>query len=78
MNQLPIINISPLLDGSAERQVVAKQIHHACCEAGFFYITGHGVAVELQHRLENLSREFFALLLETKMEIQMALGGKAW
>jgi isopenicillin N synthase-like dioxygenase len=27
---------------------------------------------------KRLSREFFALPLETKMEIQMALGGRAW
>ncbi len=32
----------------------------------------------LQQRLEQLSRQFFAQPLETKLEIRMALGGKAW
>ena len=77
-SQLPIINIRPLLDGSTDRQTVATQLNRACCEVGFFYITGHGVAVELQQRLESLSRQFFAQPLETKMEIRMALGGRAW
>jgi isopenicillin N synthase-like dioxygenase len=79
--QLPIINISALTGDQnhhEDRRSVAEQIHNACCEVGFFYITGHGVDVGLQERLERLSREFFALPLESKMEIRMALGGRAW
>lgn len=76
--QLPIINIHPLIDGATDCQSVAEQIRTACCEVGFFYITGHGVDETLQERLETLSREFFALPLERKMEIRMALGGRAW
>ncbi|MBS1788302.1 MAG: isopenicillin N synthase family oxygenase [Acidobacteria bacterium] len=76
--QLPIINIRPLLDSTANRQSVADQIKHACCEFGFFYISGHGVDGTLQERLESLSRQFFAQPLERKLEILMALGGRAW
>ena len=76
--QLPIINISGLTGELEHRRSVADQIHDACCEFGFFYITGHGVDVALQERLETLSRRFFAEPLETRMEIRMALGGKAW
>ena len=81
MTQLPIINISALtgdLHKVESRRSVAEQIRNACCEVGFFYITGHGVPVELQNRLEALSREFFAEPLEHKMAIRMALGGRAW
>jgi len=78
MTQLPIINISALTGDENGRRSVAEQIHNVCCEVGFFYITGHGVDVGLQERLERLSREFFALPLERKMEIRMALGGRAW
>ncbi len=81
MNQLPIINISALTGDQTypeNRRSIAKQIHDACCEVGFFYITGHGVDVGLQERLESLSRQFFAQPLETKLEIRMALGGRAW
>ncbi|HQR36060.1 MAG TPA: 2-oxoglutarate and iron-dependent oxygenase domain-containing protein [Blastocatellia bacterium] len=77
-SQLPIINIQPLFGDASDQQAAAAQLHQACCESGFFYITGHGVAVELQQRLESLSRQFFAQPLETKMKIRMALGGRAW
>lgn len=82
MNQsptkLPIINIDSLTGENGNRRLVAEQIRKACCDVGFFYITGHGVDVGLQERLGNLSRQFFAQPLETKMEIRMALGGRAW
>lgn len=79
--QLPIINISALTgdpNHPEDRRLVAEQIRNACCEVGFFYITDHGVPIELQNRLEALSREFFAEPLERKMAISMALGGRAW
>jgi isopenicillin N synthase-like dioxygenase len=68
------------LDGVSSEALnrVARQIREACCDNGFFYISGHGVSVELQQRLEELSRKFFALDLETKMAIRMELGGRAW
>jgi len=67
-----------VIDISKDRQTVAAQIEQACREYGFFYITGHGVDEGLQERLEQLSREFFAQPLEVKLEIRMALGGRAW
>jgi isopenicillin N synthase-like dioxygenase len=86
-SRIPIIEIGPLLDGTAatattattaKRYAVAAEIGKACRESGFFYITGHGVGEKLQQRLEHLSRQFFAQPLETKMAIRMARGGKAW
>ena len=75
---IPIINIGPLIDGREDRHAVAAEIGKACRECGFFYIIGHGVYEGLQQRLENLSRQFFAQDHETKMEIGMASGGRAW
>ena len=77
-SQVPIIDIQPLIFLEGDRQAVAAQIGQACRECGFFYIVGHGVDQELQQRLEQLSRQFFAQDLATKLEIRMALGGKAW
>ncbi len=77
-NQIPVINISPLIEGSADKDHVAELIGKACREYGFFYIVGHGVDVKLQERLELLSKKFFALPLETKMKIKMANGGISW
>lgn len=75
---LPLINVGPLVSGTASRHEVAAQIGLACREVGFFYVVGHGVDEELQRRLENVSRHFFAQDLETKLEIGMGKGGKAW
>lgn len=77
-SQVPIINIHALTGKTEDCQSVAEQIRSACRECGFFYITGHGVDEALQERLERLSREFFAQPLDAKLEIRMALGGKAW
>ena len=77
-NGIPIIDIQPLISCTEERQVVAEQIGQACRRNGFFYIVGHDINEELQHRLERLSRQFFAQNIETKLAIRMAKGGRAW
>ena len=41
-SQIPVIDISPVLDGS-DIETVAAQIHGAASEIGFFYIKGHGI-----------------------------------
>lgn len=74
----PIIDISALVSGIGNRHQVATEIGQACREYGFFYIVGHGVDEALQQRLEKLSRQFFAQDLQTKLQIRMALGGRAW
>lgn len=76
---IPVIDVTALVSNSGgDENAVAMRIRDACCAHGFFYIVGHGVSIELQQRLEDLSREFFALDLETKMKIRMELGGRAW
>jgi len=76
--RLPVIDIGPLIERSAKLGDVAAQIGRACRDCGFFYIVGHGVDEDLQVRLDRLSREFFAQDVATKMQIRMALGGRAW
>lgn len=75
---LPIIDIQPLIALTDERHAVAEQIGRACRDKGFFYIVGHDVSDRLATRLEGLSRQFFAQDAETKLEICMAKGGRAW
>ena len=77
---LPIIDISPLLQraDAVLRQQVAAQIGDACRTQGFFYITGHGIAAELQAGLQAASEAFFALPQADKMRIEMQHGGRAW
>jgi isopenicillin N synthase-like dioxygenase len=75
---IPVIDIAPLVAGGPERQRVAAQLGEACRDHGFFYIKGHGVDEALCTRLETLSREFFARSGGEKSRINMAAGGRAW
>lgn len=75
---LPIIDVHALVAGTGDKETVAEQIRHACLDMGFFYIKGHGVDEALQDRLEQLSRQFFAQDLETKLELRMERAGRAW
>jgi isopenicillin N synthase-like dioxygenase len=77
-SHIPIIDISALVNGTNERREVAVKIGQACRDWGFFYVVGHGVDEALQRWLEEVSRQFFAQDLETKLEIAMSRGGRAW
>jgi isopenicillin N synthase-like dioxygenase len=77
-SHIPIINVAELVAGTEGRHSVAEQIGRACRESGFFYVVGHGVDEGLQQQLQDLSRQFFAQDMETKLRIRMALGSRAW
>jgi len=70
---IPIIDISQL-----DKANIAQEINTACREHGFFYISGHGVDIGLQNKIEELSQRFFQLEEQDKMEIAMHRAGKAW
>src|SRR6266566_6408955 len=75
---IPVVDISALVSGTTGRYDVAARIGQACCDSGFFYVINHGVDEDLQRRLEEVSQQFFAQDLETKLEIDMSRGGCAW
>ena len=77
-SHIPAIDVAELVRGGAGRAAVAERLAEACRESGFFYALGHGVDAGLQARLHELSRRFFAQDLDTKLQIRMALGGRAW
>ena len=77
MLQVPVIDIGPLVNGRGDIAVAARAIDAACREAGFFYVVGHDIDPQLQGRLEDLSRQFFALPDGEKGEIAMTPGGRA-
>jgi isopenicillin N synthase-like dioxygenase len=77
-SQVPIIDMSGLTGSAADRQAVAARLGQACRESGFFYAVGHGVEEDLQRRLQELSKQFFAQDVDAKMRIRMQLGGRAW
>jgi isopenicillin N synthase-like dioxygenase len=75
---IPVIDIGPLLCDAEDHREVAARIGEACRDCGFFYIVNHGIDERLQHRLEEVSGQFFAQDPETKLEIRMSRGGRAW
>lgn len=76
-NSIPILDISTF-DTAEGRRSLSEKISAACREHGFFYIAGHGISESLQRNLLALSRQFFALPLAEKLEIEMAKGRQAW
>ena len=75
---ISIIDIAPLVERTDGMTEVGAKIGRACRELGFFYIVGHGVDEDVQQRLEELSRRFFAQDPAQKMLIAMERGGRAW
>lgn len=73
-NYLPIIDITPYLDGydSHGRQATSSAIHSACLEYGFFYldISKYSDPSEPEE-LTRLAREFFALPPDEKAQIAL-------
>ena len=76
--ELPIIHVGPLIAGQGDSMAVGHQIRNACTRHGFFYIIGHGISEDLQQRLEQSAKDFFALPNRLKQSIAMSKGGKAW
>jgi isopenicillin N synthase-like dioxygenase len=77
-SDIPVIDIEPLVYKHEKTGQIATKIREACREWGFFYAIGHGVEESLQQRLEQLSRQFFEQDEQTKLEIAMSRGGRAW
>ena len=72
---VPVIDIGPFLDGSAEgKRRVAAEVASACEAIGFLVIAGHGVPKTLYQQAFALSREFFDLPTEEKMRYRPSEG----
>ena len=69
---VPLVNFQPFLKGTpAEKKSIARQIGHACEQIGFFLISGHGVVQSLIKDVRSISRDYFALPFEEKLEQRM-------
>jgi isopenicillin N synthase-like dioxygenase len=72
-SNIPIVDFSDAVSGDpAARRAVAREIHKAGRETGFFYLTGHGVAAETMARQLHFARIFFEQPLPKKLEVRMA------
>ncbi|KAI1341453.1 2og-Fe oxygenase family protein [Xylariaceae sp. FL0016] len=66
---IPTIDISEIDSPSLDaRKRIAREIHDACHQCGFFYIRNHGIAESVVQETFATLKRFFALDLETKMD----------
>lgn len=79
-HQVPVIDVSPLVDGGGGRDVgaVASALDAACRDHGFFTIVGHGVPAGLVDEVLDGARALFALPEPQRRAVAMEHGGRAW
>ena len=60
MDSIPVIDIAPFRNGSAQQQqAVAKDVADACASLGFLIVSGHGVADSLIDDMRKVSFAYF-------------------
>ena len=75
-DRIPIVDVAPLLDGS-DKSGVARQIRWALSNAGFMYVKNHGIAQDFVDRVFDVTRRFFDLPTERKMDLHVSRSGVA-
>lgn len=68
---LPIVDLSRFAASGPEREAFLKNLRRVLHDAGFFYLTGHGVDPQLIRDTLALSKRFFALPEAEKLDIEM-------
>jgi isopenicillin N synthase-like dioxygenase len=68
---LPVVDISPFLSESTrdDRMHTARELRSACIDIGFFYLTGHGLALNELDAVLVQGRSFFGLPVVEKMKV---------
>ena len=70
-SSIPLLDLSRLDAGEAQRSTFLAELRAASRDVGFFYLTGHGVEPDLLRDLLRLSRRFFALPAADKLAVEM-------
>jgi isopenicillin N synthase-like dioxygenase len=70
--ELPVIDLAPSFRGPAERQSVAREIHKACRDTGFFYVRNHGIPPELMAAQLDWTARLFALSPDAKQAMDFS------
>ena len=68
---IPIVDIGPLRDGT-DPSSVARNLHKASCEAGFIYISNHGMDAGLIGAARESALRFFRLPEVAKREVAVS------
>jgi isopenicillin N synthase-like dioxygenase len=67
---VPVIDIAPFRNGGpADRAAVAAAVGSACRDIGFLVVSGHGVPDRMLAEIGDVTRRFFDLPLEEKMQV---------
>jgi isopenicillin N synthase-like dioxygenase len=67
---LPILDLSQLDAGPEAAAAFRDDLRAATHDVGFFYLTGTGVTPELERRLHQAAKDFFALSEDDKLAIE--------
>jgi isopenicillin N synthase-like dioxygenase len=80
MPEIPVIDVSSLIDRDGDPYDTARAIGRACRETGFFYVTGHDIAPELVRRVFALSKVFFSqpLMQKSRSAFSGPAGNRGW
>lgn len=70
-DKIPVVDIAPLLDGS-DPHGVARQIRWALSNTGFMYVKNHGIAQDFVDSVFDVTRRFFDLPMQRKMELHVS------
>ncbi|MFE0019670.1 isopenicillin N synthase family dioxygenase [Amycolatopsis sp. NPDC059021] len=70
MTTLPLIDLAKFRDPAADRAVFLDELRRAAREVGFFYVVGHGVPETLTTGIFDVAKRFFALPVESRLEIE--------
>ena len=70
-SNVPIINIEPYFSGDERtKQTIAKELDRACCDTGFFAITGHTINEDVITRARETVVDFFSQTLDEKLKVE--------
>jgi len=70
LESLPILDLSRLDAGAQEADAFRAELRQVTRDVGFFYLVGHGIEQQLIDDVLGLSRRFFELPDEAKLEIE--------
>lgn len=69
-HSLPLVDLARFRDPTADRAAFLADLRRAAHEVGFFYVVGHGVPEEITAGILAAAKEFFALPVEQRLEIE--------
>ena len=74
-SEIPIIDVSPIFSASlVDRKAVARQIHDAASNTGFFYIRNHGIPLDRINSTHEACLDFFHQDQDTKLKADATQG----